>query len=60
MKLVGARIYLAEIATLHPVLVVLVTDEGIVGVGEAGVAYGVGATAATGMIKDLIQAFVIG
>lgn len=60
MKLVGARIYLAEIATLHPVLLVLVTDEGIVGVGEAGIAYGLGGTAAAGMLKDLIPAFILG
>lgn len=60
MKLVEARVYLAEIATLHPVLLELVTDEGIVGVGEAGVAYGVGGTAAAGMIKDLVVAFIIG
>lgn len=48
MKIVKARIYLARIGRLHPVLVELVTDAGIAGVGEAGVAYGLGATAAAG------------
>ena len=60
MKLVRAKIYLVRIATLHPVLVELVTDEGLVGVGEAGVAYGIGGTAAAGMIKDLIEGIVLG
>jgi galactonate dehydratase len=60
MKLVEARIYLAKIATLHPVLLELVTDDGLVGVGEAGIAYGLGGTAAAGMIKDLVEALVLG
>jgi len=51
MKLVRAKIYLLKIATLHPILVELITDEGLVGVGEAGVAYGIGGTAAAGMIR---------
>jgi mandelate racemase len=37
----------------RPVLVRIDTDEGIYGVGEAGMAYGVGGSAAAGMIKDL-------
>jgi galactonate dehydratase len=60
MKIVRARIYLVRIGRLHPVLVELVTDAGIVGVGEAGVAYGFGATAAAGMIKDLVEPLVLG
>ena len=45
MRVCAARIYLAKIQSLHPVLVELTTDEGLVGVGEAAVAYGVGGTA---------------
>lgn len=37
----------------RPVLVKVTTDEGIYGVGEAGMAYGVGGSGAAGMIKDL-------
>lgn len=37
----------------RPVLVRVDTDAGIYGVGEAGMAYGVGGSAAAGMIKDL-------
>jgi hypothetical protein len=53
MKVVEARIYLVEIGTRHPVLVQVFTDEGISGVGEEAIAYGTGANAAAGMIKDL-------
>ena len=60
MKLVRARIYLLRIATLHPILVELITDEGLVGVGEAGVAYGIGGAAAAGMIKDLVEGLLLG
>lgn len=59
MKLVRAKIYFGTVATLRPVLLELITDEGVVGVGEAGVAYGVGGTAAAGMVKDL-AALVLG
>jgi galactonate dehydratase len=55
VKVSEAKIYLVKVGTLHPVLVELITDEGVVGTGEAGVAYGIGATAAAGMIKDLVE-----
>lgn len=60
MKVTGANIYLVKIGSLHPVLVEIVTDEGITGVGEAAVAYGIGGTAAAGMTKDLVQATLLG
>ena len=37
----------------NPVLIRINTDEGISGIGEAGVAYGAGAKAAVGMLRDL-------
>jgi L-alanine-DL-glutamate epimerase-like enolase superfamily enzyme len=46
-------------AAFNPVLIRVNTDEGISGIGEAGLAYGAGSNAAVGMIKDLAQ-FVIG
>ncbi len=58
LKIVEARIYLVSVGGRHPVLVDLVTQEGICGVGEAAVAYGIGATAAAGMIKDLAEQFL--
>ncbi len=59
-RIIGASIYIVRIAGRHPVIVELQTDAGISGVGEAAVAYGVGATAAAGMIKDLMDAMVLG
>src|SRR3954468_11708452 len=53
MKIESLNIYLVTAGTLHPVLVEVVTDEGITGIGEAAIAYGVGGTAAAGMGKDV-------
>jgi galactonate dehydratase len=60
MKLTGARIYLLGIGSLHPILLELLTDEGLCGVGEAAVAYGIGGTAAAGMIKDFVERILPG
>lgn len=59
MKINHATIYLVTAGRLHPVILELVTDDGITGIGEAAIAYGVGGTAAAGMVKDL-AARVIG
>ena len=48
--------------TMHPycpILIKINTDEGISGLGEVGMAYGVGASAGYGMAKDL-AAMIIG
>lgn len=60
MKVSGANIYLVKIGSLHPVLLELFTDEGVTGIGEAGIAYGIGGAAAAGMIKDLVEALILG
>jgi galactonate dehydratase len=60
VKVIEARIYLVDIAGRRPVLVQVRTDEGLSGVGDASVAYGAGATAAAGMIKDLAERFLMG
>lgn len=41
----------------NPVLIRVNTDEGISGVGEVGVAYGIGHSAAAGCVKDLQSNF---
>jgi L-alanine-DL-glutamate epimerase-like enolase superfamily enzyme len=46
-------------STWHPVLVRINTDEGISGVGEAGLAYGVGHSAGAAMVKNLAETFLI-
>ncbi len=60
LKVVEARIYLVDIDGRRPVLVQVFTDEGIVGVGDASVAYGVGASAAAGMVEELVERFLLG
>src|SRR5260370_38030440 len=51
---------MVEVGGRHPVLAQVLTDQGITGVGEAALAYGTGATAAAGMIKDLAREFLLG
>jgi galactonate dehydratase len=60
MKITGAKIYLIASGRLHPVIVEIATDEGVAGIGEAAIAYGLGGTAAAGMIKDLADRILIG
>ncbi|MGH7102832.1 MAG: mandelate racemase/muconate lactonizing enzyme family protein [Acetobacteraceae bacterium] len=60
MKIVKVRVYLVRAGGLHPVLAEVLTDSGLTGVGEAAIAYGHGATAAAGMIKDLAENLLIG
>jgi hypothetical protein len=60
LRVTNANIYLVTVDTLHPVVLELSTDAGIAGIGEAAVAYGIGATAAAAMLKDLAQHIIIG
>src|SRR5262245_55026397 len=60
MKIARVNIYLIASGKLHPVIVEVLTDEGISGIGEAAIAYGLGGTAAAGMVKDLTARMLIG
>jgi galactonate dehydratase len=60
LKITRVKVYLIKSGMLHPVIVKIETDEGISGVGEAAIAYGLGGTAAAGMIKDLAARILIG
>ena len=60
MKIVEVRVYCVAIGGRSPVLAEVVTDDGLRGVGEAAIAYGTGALAAAGMVKDLADRFVLG
>lgn len=60
MTITRVRIYVVTIGGRSPVLVEVLTDAGLVGIGEAAFAYGTGAGAAAGMIKDLTEAFLLG
>lgn len=60
MKITGAEIYVVKGGPVTPVVLELQTDEGVTGIGEAAVAYGLGATAAAAMINEMIARDVIG
>ena len=60
LKVTGCRIFAIAIDGRYPVIVELLTDQGVTGIGDAAVAYGTGAQAAAAMIKELVQQFVIG
>lgn len=66
MKITAIEIFDCEIWRRHPdmtrvnpVLIRVHTDEGVTGVGEVGLAYGAGAKAGVGMVRDLAP-FVLG
>jgi galactonate dehydratase len=44
----------------NPVILRVHTDEGISGLGEVALAYGVGASAGLGMVRELAERFLIG
>lgn len=60
MKIREVRVYLVHTARLHPVVVEIETDDGLVGIGEAGIAYGLGQSAVAGMIRDIAERILIG
>ena len=60
MKITTVRIYLVNSGKLHFVIVELETDAAVTGIGEAGIAYGLGGTAATAMVKDLSERLIVG
>ena len=60
MKVCEVRIYRTRMARLHPVVIEVLTDDGVTGVGEAGIAYGLGQSAAAGMIEDIAERILIG
>lgn len=44
----------------NPVIIRINTDEGISGIGEVGLAYGVGSSAGAGMVRDFARRYLIG
>ncbi len=55
-----ANVFIVDTGTFRPVIVELVTDEGISGIGEAAVGFGVGCHGAAHMAKELLERFVVG
>jgi len=66
MKIISADIYGVNLSTdrrrsiWNPVILRLTTDEGIYGLGEVALAYGTGKSGGLGMLKDMVEGFVIG
>ncbi len=59
-RIVLARIYRVNSAKLHPIVLELETDDGLAGLGEAAVSFGVGGPATAELIREMCERFVIG
>ena len=59
MKITDVEIFDVTLDGWNPVLVRINTDEGISGVGEVALAYGVGSSAGVGMARDLAERFLL-
>lgn len=60
MIVTSANIYVVPSGYRKPVLLELETSDGLTGLGEAGVAYGIGNTAAAEMVKTMCERHVLG
>lgn len=60
MIVTSANVYVVPCGTRRGVILELATDQGISGIGEAGIAYGAGTTAVAEMVKEMVQRFVLG
>ena len=59
MKAIAVNTYVVDVGSFRPVVVEILTDEGISGVGEGAVGFGIGCNAAAAMIKELAERFVV-
>jgi galactonate dehydratase len=55
-----ANIYLVPTGNRKAVLLELITNRGVRGIGEAGIAYGAGGESAAQMLREMVQRFVLG
>ena len=60
MIVTAANIYVVPCGNRRGVILELETDEGITGIGEAGIAYGAGTAASAEMVREMVQRFVLG
>lgn len=63
MKVTKVEIFdlkIPDVPDWHPVVIRVHTDKGISGVGEVGLAFGIGHSAGAGMVKNLAEAYLIG
>lgn len=55
-----AKIFHVPTGSRKAVILQLVTDDGVAGIGEAGIAYGAGGAAAVQMLHEMVERFVLG
>lgn len=60
MVIKEANVYLVDTGSFRPVIVELITNTDIAGIGEAAVGFGVGCHGAAHMAVELLERFVIG
>lgn len=60
MIIKDVKIYVVDTGTYRPVITEIITDEGITGVGEGAVGFGVGCYATAKMAEELAERFVVG
>src|SRR5699024_1640922 len=60
MKVTEVKIYVVDTGSFRPVITEIITDEGLTGVGEGAVGFGVGCYAAAKMAEELAEQFVVG
>ncbi len=60
MKVIEANVYVVDTGGFCPPIVELITDEGISGIGEGAVGFGIGCHAAGTMMSELAENFVLG
>lgn len=60
MKVTEVKIYVVDTGSFRPVIAEIITDEGLTGVGEGAVGFGVGCYAAAKMAEELAERFVVG
>ena len=61
MRVIAAEIIDVDLHPFKPPIILkLLTDEGIYGLGEFPLAYGTGRNAAMGMLRDMVEGFVLG
>lgn len=60
MKVIEVNVYVVDTGGFRPPIVELITDEGISGIGEGAVGFGIGCYSAGTMMSELAENFVLG
>lgn len=60
VEITGARIFRVKSVKLHPIVLELQTADGICGLGEAAVSFGFGRSACAELLREMVEAGVLG